>query len=121
MTEKEKMLAGQLYDPSDAELTALLIKARKLARRYNQTDEDDPEQRSAILRELLPNSPNVPSLQAPIYFDYGCNTTFGKSSSCRNANNALSTKRPSGGRASKAYLIQYTLRGGRIQPKKAHP
>lgn len=34
MTEKEKMLAGQLYDPSDAELTALLIKARKLARRY---------------------------------------------------------------------------------------
>ena len=78
MTEKEKMLAGQLYDPSDAELTALLIKARKLARRYNQTDEDEPEQRSAILRELLPNSPNVPSLQAPIYFDYGCNTTFGR-------------------------------------------
>ena len=75
---KRKMLAGQLYDPSDAELTALLIKARKLARRYNQTDEDEPEQRSAILRELLPNSPNVPSLQAPIYFDYGCNTTFGR-------------------------------------------
>ena len=50
MTEKEKMLAGQLYDPSDAELTALLIKARKLARRYNQTDEDEPDQRSAILR-----------------------------------------------------------------------
>ncbi len=24
MTEKEKMLAGMLYDPSDAELTALL-------------------------------------------------------------------------------------------------
>lgn len=78
MTEKEKMLAGQLYDPSDAELTALLIKARKLARRYNQTDEDEPDQRSAILRELLPNTPNLPSLQAPIYFDYGCNTTFGK-------------------------------------------
>ena len=78
MTEREKMLAGQLYDPSDAELTALLIKARKLARRYNQTDEDEPEQRSTILRELLPNSPNVPSLQAPIYFDYGCNTTFGR-------------------------------------------
>jgi hypothetical protein len=30
MTEKEKMLAGMLYDPSDSELTELLIKARKL-------------------------------------------------------------------------------------------
>ena len=78
MTEKEKMLAGKLYDPSDAELTALLVKARKLARRYNQTDEDEPEKRTAILRELLPNTPNLPSLQAPVYFDYGCNTTFGK-------------------------------------------
>ena len=78
MTEKEKMLAGKLYDPSDAELTALLVKARKLARRYNQTDEDEPEKRTAILRELLPNTPNLPSLQAPVYFDYGCNTSFGK-------------------------------------------
>ncbi len=80
MTEKEKMLAGQLYDPSDPELTALLVKARKLARRYNQTDEDEPEKRIAILRELLPNTPNLPSLQAPVFFDYGCNTTFGRSS-----------------------------------------
>lgn len=78
MTEKEKMLAGMLYDPSDAELTQLLIKARKLARRYNQTDEDEPEQRMAILRELLPNTPHLPALQAPVYFDYGCNTYFGK-------------------------------------------
>ena len=78
MTEKEKMLAGELYDPSDAELAALLIKARKLARRYNQTDEDEPEKRTAIQRELLPNTPNLPGLQAPIYFDYGCNTTFGR-------------------------------------------
>lgn len=78
MTEKEKMLAGMLYDPSDAELTALLIKARKLARRYNQTDEDEHKKRNEILQELLPNSPNLPSLQAPIYFDYGCNTSFGQ-------------------------------------------
>ena len=41
MTEKEKMLAGMLYDPSDPELSALLVKARKLARRYNQMDEDE--------------------------------------------------------------------------------
>lgn len=78
MTEKEKMLAGMLYNPSDSELTELLAKARKLARKYNQIDEDETEKRIAILRELLPNTPNLPSLQAPVYFDYGCNTYFGK-------------------------------------------
>lgn len=78
MTEKEKMLAGDLYDPSDEELTRLRIKARKLARRYNQTDEDEPEKQLELLRALLPNTDAIPGLQAPIYFDYGCNTTFGK-------------------------------------------
>ncbi len=81
MTEKEKMLAGMLYDPSDPELSTLLVKARKLARRYNQIDEDQPEQREAVLRDLLPNTPYLPSLQAPVYFDYGCNTYFGRFSS----------------------------------------
>ena len=78
MTEREKMLAGMLYDPSDPELASMLVKARKLARQYNLTGEDEPEKRSAILRELLSDSPNLPSLQAPIWFDYGCNTTFGQ-------------------------------------------
>lgn len=27
---------------------------------------------------MLPNTAEIPGLQAPIYFDYGCNTTFGK-------------------------------------------
>ena len=78
MTEKEKMLAGQLYDPSDPELEQLRLKARKLARRYNMADEDEQETQRKILKELLPNSPEMPGLQAPIYFDYGCNTRFGK-------------------------------------------
>ncbi len=77
MTEKEKMLAGQLYDPSDAELDQLRLKARKLARRFNQTDEDEPGIQRAILQELLPNTAELPMLQAPVYFDYGCNTSFG--------------------------------------------
>lgn len=78
MTEKEKMLVGDLYDPSDEELTDLRIKARKLARCYNQTDEDEPEKQLELLKALLPNTAAIPNLQAPIYFDYGCNTTFGE-------------------------------------------
>lgn len=78
MTECEKMLRGQLYDPSDEALTALRTKARKLARRFNAIDEDEPEKQAAILKELLCGSPNIPAMQAPVWFDYGCNTTFGR-------------------------------------------
>ena len=53
MSEYEKMIRGELYDPSDPELTAMRIKARKLARKYNLTDEDEPEKLTAILKELL--------------------------------------------------------------------
>ena len=35
MTEKEKMLAGELYDCGDAELLALWHRAKDLARDYN--------------------------------------------------------------------------------------
>ena len=41
MTEREKMLSGELYDSSDNELEQLRLHARKLARRYNLTDEED--------------------------------------------------------------------------------
>jgi len=78
MSEREKMLSGELYDPSDPELKYLRIKARKLARKYNLIDEDETTHREAILTELLPNTAHLPSLQAPISFDYGCNTSFGE-------------------------------------------
>lgn len=39
MSEKEKMLSGELYDSSDAELCALRRKAHALCRRYNALDE----------------------------------------------------------------------------------
>ena len=76
MTEKEKMLAGMIYDPSDGELQNLRTTAHKLCNAYNKLDEDD-EARQEILQKLLPNG-NGAYLQGPIYFDYGAYTTFGK-------------------------------------------
>lgn len=32
------------------------------------------------MRELLPATEELPYLQAPVYFDYGCHTSFGKCS-----------------------------------------
>lgn len=41
MTEREKMLAGAVYDCGDPELLAQWHKAKKLMRDYNLTDSDD--------------------------------------------------------------------------------
>ncbi len=78
MTEKEKMIQGLLYDPSDPELYRLQIRARRLARAYNAIDEEEAEKREAVLKELLCESENIPYLAGPIHFDYGFNTRFGK-------------------------------------------
>ena len=78
MTEKEKMLAGSIYDPSDDELLTLRKRAHELCKRYNDTLESDAAEREAILAELLPNRGEGAYLQGPIYFDYGVFTTVGK-------------------------------------------
>lgn len=77
MNEKEKMLAGKIYDPSDETLAALRVRAHKLSRRYNNTSEDEKDLRTQILDELVPNRGRGLDLPGPIYFDYGIFTTFG--------------------------------------------
>lgn len=77
MSEKEKMLAGKIYDPSDSELAALRLKAHKLSRQYNNTDEDEEALRAEILDKLIPEHGKGLWLQGPVYFDYGIFTKFG--------------------------------------------
>jgi Maltose acetyltransferase len=60
MTEREKMLSGELYDPTDKELEQLRLNARKLARKYNSTDEDDQEEQAQILREFIASNRGTP-------------------------------------------------------------
>lgn len=76
MTEKEKMLSGKIYDPSDSELATMRLKAHKLSQQYNNLYEDDSE-RSAIIDELIPRHGKDLFFQGPIYFDYGEFTSFG--------------------------------------------
>lgn len=77
MTEKEKLLAGKLYDSSDPELVAMRQKAHRLSQDYNQTYDTETEKRNAILKELLPHAGKDLYLQSPVQFDYGEFTTFG--------------------------------------------
>ena len=77
MTEKEKMLAGKLYDASDAELSALRRAAHALCLRYNQLSEENTQERREILERLAPKNGNGFYIQGPLAMDYGCFTTFG--------------------------------------------
>ena len=77
MTEKEKMIAGKLYDVSGEELTLMRRKAHKLSKDYNDTYEDEFEKRAQILKELIPHAGKELYLQSPIQFDYGEFTWFG--------------------------------------------
>ncbi len=78
MTEKEKMIAGKLYDPSDKELATLRTKAHNLSQDYNKTYETEEERRKEILDELVPNRKEGVYLQGPVQFDYGVFTTIGE-------------------------------------------
>lgn len=78
MTEREKMLAGRLYDPTDKELAALRIKVRRLCERYNSSSCEEPELREKLLHEILGTCGEDAYMEPDIRFDYGCNTHTGR-------------------------------------------
>jgi maltose O-acetyltransferase len=77
MTEREKMLAGELYLASDPALVAARNRARRLARDYNATTEDEPERRRALLRELFGVAGEGIVIEPPFHCDYGDNIVVG--------------------------------------------
>lgn len=78
MTEREKMLAGELYDPFDPELAAARERARNLCQRLNATREDQQEERRCILTELFGLGGETVWMQPPFYCDYGSNIHLGE-------------------------------------------
>lgn len=77
-TEKEKMLAGELYDPHDQQLADERLRTRNLIIDLNNTREDHVEERKRILHELIPDSDDSLWLQPPFYCDYGSNMKVGE-------------------------------------------
>lgn len=77
MTEKEKMLAGELYDCGDPELLELWHKGKNLAREYNSLDSFDMNSKNEILKKLLGSTGSNVWITAPFYVDYGCNIHLG--------------------------------------------
>lgn len=76
-SEKDKMLAGELYRPVDAELVADHRRATHLTRLYNATTEDETDLRTEILKDLFGAVGANPQIVPPFYCDYGSNIAVG--------------------------------------------
>src|SRR4051812_20055863 len=76
-TERDKMLAGELYDPRDPELSHARERARNLCQDLNATREADSEGRRRILEALFGQGGDSVWMQPPFYCDYGSNILLG--------------------------------------------
>lgn len=72
-TEKEKMLAGELYDPLDQHLRDERQRARLLFKALNDTRDDQDEERRRLIKELIPSAGPDTWIEPPFYCDYGSN------------------------------------------------
>ncbi len=77
-SEREKMLAGELYDPLDPELVAGRERARDLCQALNATREAETAARRHILRELFAVGGDTVWMQPPFFCDYGTNIELGE-------------------------------------------
>ncbi|QDV35875.1 sugar O-acetyltransferase [Tautonia plasticadhaerens] len=77
-TEREKMLAGELYDPMDPELVRDRDRARDLCQDLNATREAHVEERRDLLRRLFGKGGDTVWMQPPFYCDYGSNILLGE-------------------------------------------
>ncbi len=78
MTEKELMLAGELYDAGDPELVKMRTRARQITRAYNSTDEEQRDIRRTLLNRLLGQMPPKIHIEPPFRCDYGWNIILGQ-------------------------------------------
>lgn len=76
-TEKEKMLAGELYLAVDPELTSDRLRARKLTRLYNASSEVDHSERKSILQDLFGSIKGNIGIEPNLRVDYGYNIHVG--------------------------------------------
>ncbi|RYZ11654.1 MAG: sugar O-acetyltransferase [Comamonadaceae bacterium] len=77
LTEKQKMLAGDLYDAGDAELQADLAATREWLVRYNAALAMPTEARRHLLAERLQAVGQGSTVRPPFHCDYGFNITLG--------------------------------------------
>lgn len=77
-SEREKMLAGELYDALDPELISARERAHDLCLALNATRDGEPDARRRLLRELFAAGGDTAWLQPPFFCDFGTNIELGE-------------------------------------------
>jgi maltose O-acetyltransferase len=77
-TEKEKMLAGEPYIASDAQLVQERLKAREIVFDINQLSPRQANERAELFRQLLGKSGEHFLIEPPFHCDYGYNIDLGE-------------------------------------------
>ena len=79
MTEKEKMLAGQVYSATDSELLRELAETHEAIHAYNALKPSETDSRTAILKGLLGYvADDDIIINQPFYCDYGKQIRVGR-------------------------------------------
>ena len=79
MTEREKMLAGMLYNSmADESLLRDRQNAKKLCREYNDADPLDMDTKASVMKKLLGKVGENFWIESPFMCDYGYNIEIGR-------------------------------------------
>ncbi|MET0257087.1 MAG: sugar O-acetyltransferase [Methylobacterium sp.] len=76
-TEKQKMLAGELYRPGDPEIQADIAANKAWMARYNAAFAAPPAERRALLDERLAHVGSDAVIRPPFFCDFGFNISIG--------------------------------------------
>ena len=78
MTEKEKMLSGQLYDACDRDLLKELNEVKVKCQQYNNLLPTDFAARNTMLQQMLGQADKDTFINQPFFCDYGRHIRVGK-------------------------------------------
>lgn len=76
-TEREKMVAGELYDAQSPELIVARRRAQSLAARLAVLPDDDPQRRE-LLKQLFGAGGDTVTVTPPFFCDYGTQIELGE-------------------------------------------
>jgi len=79
-TEKEKMIAGELYLSSDKQLVEERLQCRKVIKKFNDAEPEEIEKRTEICKNLFKHFGEDAYIEPPFHCDYGYNISMGNRS-----------------------------------------
>ena len=78
MTEKQKMLNGEIYYPTDTILSKERTKCKRLCQKYNSLPYNDFKNKKNIITELFGKTGNNFIIEQNFFCDYGYNIKIGE-------------------------------------------